>query len=124
MRSAVLAVLMFGSSFAVAQDNPMVGKWSGSYVSGKNTTVRVVLDVKNVDGEKIQGTGTLYSSARRGGECSGEYSVEGTLKGKELRVRSTEKGGPAGDCNFNLAGTLEGNKLLAKRGQNEFEMTK
>jgi hypothetical protein len=123
-RLSAASVILLASVFAVAQDAPPItGKWSGSYRSGQDTTIRVVLDIKDVEGEKVQGAATLYSTARRP-QCAGDYAMAGTLKGKELRVRSTEKGGPGGDCTLNLSAVVEGNKLLAKRGQTEFEMTR
>jgi hypothetical protein len=124
MRCALLVVGIFAASVTLAQEDVIVGKWSGTYNAGNNRTMRVVLDIKNAEGGKIRGVGSLYSTARRGGQCHGDYPVEGTLKGDELRVRSTEKGGPAGDCTFTLSGKVEGNTLMVKRGQADFEMTK
>jgi hypothetical protein len=124
VRFSLLALLLLASTSGVAQETPsVIGKWTGNYTSGSNTTISVVLDIKNIDGEKLEGMGSLYSTARVP-QCSGNYPIEGTLKGTELKVRSTDKGGPGGDCRFNLTGTVEGNKLLAKRGTTEFVMRK
>lgn len=128
MRLKVFAasILLLASSGAGAQDAPIIGKWSGSYTGGRGTpiTVRVVLDIQSVEGERVKGAGGVSSTMMRGQGCSGEFPVEGTFKDNTLRVKATEKFGAGGDCTFALTGTVEGNKLLAKRGQNEFVMTK
>jgi len=99
------------------------GKYSGTYQYSPNTSVNVVLDIKSVENGVVSGTASSRSTARQQG-CSGEYQISGTFKGNTLRVRSTEKGGAAGDCTFSLSATLEGDKLRAKRGQNEFDLTR
>ena len=46
------------------------------------------------------------------------------MKGNELQLKATEKGGPAGDCNVNLKLTVEGNKLVGTMGQFKTTLSK
>jgi hypothetical protein len=125
IKLALVALSTFLSlTSAIAQDSPIVGKYSGGYDSTAGTRITIELDVKNFQNGEVTGTAKRYSTARRQGQCAGEYPVAGTFKDNALRVRSTEKGGAAGDCGFSLTAVMEGGKLMAKLGQNEFVMTK
>jgi hypothetical protein len=126
VKSSAAFLFLLVSASAAGQDTPITGKWSGSYTGGRGTpiTTRVVLDIQSVEGERVKGKGSVNSSMMRGQGCSGEFPFEGTFKENTLRVKATDKFGPGGDCTFGLSGTIEGNKLSAKRGENEFTMTK
>lgn len=112
------------ATFALAQDASLVGKYSGNYTSGGGTGVRIVLDIKSVDNGAVKGTAERISTTRRGGQCAGEYPVEGTLKDNTLTVRSVEQGGPSGDCVFRYTAAVQGGKLVGKLGNNELELTR
>jgi hypothetical protein len=115
---------LLAATFAFAQDSSLPGKYSGNYTSGGGTSVRIVLDIKSVENGAVKGTAERFSTTRRGGQCSGEYPVEGTLKDNTLSVRSLEQGGPSGDCAFRYTAAVQGGKLVGKLGQNDLELTK
>jgi hypothetical protein len=126
LKVVAASILLLAACVASAEDAPITGKWSGSYTGGRGTpiTTRVVLDIQSVEGETVKGRGSVNSTMGRGQGCSGEFPLEGTFKDNTLRVKAADKFGPGGDCTFGLSGAVEGNKLNAKRGANEFVMTK
>ena len=121
---AALGAVCFGATSAMAEDSALVGTWKGQYITGAQTTHSIALDIKSVDNGVIKGTVQRHTNARVPDVCnSGEYPVEGSVKGNTLRVRgqATLRGQ---ECSYTLNGTVEGDKILAKVGQREFTMTK
>lgn len=122
MKAVSFAALCIGclTASAVAQDS-VVGRYNGSFTTqGINAVVRSVsIVITSVEDGKVTGTGI-----RTGGPCAGEYPLEGTFKGDEIRLRATKKGGPAGDCGFGFVGKVEGTKLVGKSGQIELTLNK
>jgi hypothetical protein len=121
-----VAVALLFSASTLAQEPVLSGKYSGGYTSNRDTQIRLVLDIKSVENGVVKGTISRYSSANRAPQCSGEFPLEGTLKGNQLRIRTAEGSGNTGpdDCVLRLHATVEGNKLLGKVGPNEFELTR
>ena len=124
MRARILALMLaFVADFglALAQD-AAVGTFRGSFDAHTNiglVSVGVTLTISSVDDGKVTGTGNL---AR--GVCAGNYPLAGTLKGADLAVRATQKGGPAGDCSFGFRGKVDGNRLVGTMGKYEVELRK
>src|SRR5688500_16090146 len=100
LRFCAASTLLLRGSVAHAQDAlPVAGKWFGNYVVGAyHTTLRIALDIKSVDGDKIKGVGSVHISGETGGGCWGNFPIEGTFNENLLRVRATSKFGGAGDC--------------------------
>jgi hypothetical protein len=46
------------------------------------------------------------------------------IKGDELELRATRKGGPAGDCGMVLRLTVEGNKLVGTMNKLKAQLSK
>ena len=115
-----LTVVLSVTTGAGAQDS-IVGKYSASYsTTGINAvTYSVGIAISSVEGGVVKGTGYRYDRA-----CRGEYPLEGTLKGDEIRLRAVGKGGPGGDCGFGFTGTVQGTALVGKYGQRELEFRK
>ncbi len=118
----VCLLFLYGSVFA---QEALVGKYSGSWVYPSNrgdVSGTLALEVTSVDGETVKGKATR--AAQIYGGCDGEYPVAGTLKGNELTLRSTTKGGRARDCNLTARFTVEGNKLVGTLGQFKATLSK
>ena len=123
MKRWILAapVILFLGTAALAQD-ALVGSYKGSFqiqTNRGNTDIGVTLVIAAVDDGKLRGTGTLHR-----GPCSGDYPLEGYVKGNAVGVRSTAKGGAAGDCTFFFKGIAEGNRLVGNMGKYEVELRK
>ena len=56
--------------------------------------------------------------------CNGQYPFAGTYKDDQLVVRATQKGGPAGDCDFGFRGKREGDTLVGTIGKYEITLRK
>ena len=117
------------TSFACAQElSP--GKYTGSYVAAQaqNLQVMITIDIKGVENGSVTGMGerhTIRQSGKRVQEgCVGTFPLKGTVKGDTIDVQSAEKWGAAGDCQFRLRGTVSGEKILGKIGQNDIELKK
>ena len=98
-----------------------MGTYKGSY---EINTIRgqqqgVTLIIAAVEDGKLRGTGS-YSF----GSCAGEYPVEGSVKGNEVGLRATAKGGRAGDCSFGFKGSINGNQLVGTMGKYEVVLRK
>ncbi len=116
--AAGLTVALLAS--AGAQDS-IIGKYNASYtITGiQATAMGVSISISSVEDGVVKGTGYRYDKA-----CRGEYPLEGTLKGDQIRLRAVAKGGAAGDCGFGFAGTVQGGALVGKYGQRELEFRK
>jgi hypothetical protein len=124
MKIATIAVglvtVLWGSS-CLAQDS-LPGKYVGSFPVQTNRgqqEVGVTVVIQSVEEGKVKGIATLG-----GRGCAGDYPFEGTVKGDAIGLRATQKGGPAGDCNFGFKGKVEGNRLIGTMGKNEVELRK
>jgi len=106
----IAVLLSVGSAYA---QDALMGKYSGTYSKGKNTS-GLELEITSVSKGVVKGN--LSRIAHRGGQggsnCTGASTVEGPLKGDTLRLRAAEKTGASGDCNANLQVKVEGNKLV------------
>ena len=124
MKSAVafgLAIAFAPSAVSFAQDS-IVGSYKGSYLfTGGRAPVEigVTLVIASVDEGKLTGTGTYHF-----GSCRGDYPLVGSLKENAIGLRSTAKGGAAGDCGFGFKGTVEGNQLVGNIGRYEVVLRK
>ena len=89
------------------------GRYTGSYsmmtVFGERP-VGVTLEITSIEGGKVGGKATRMQ-VQGVPACWGDYNLQGTLKGKSLVLRSTQKSGPAGDCDMALQLTVSGTKL-------------
>lgn len=107
----------------VYADESLIGRYSGDYVNSSGNMTTITLDIRSIDNGVVKGIGTWHSSAVRGGNCRGTYLFTGTLADGQLDVRGDAKGGPGGDCTFRVRATVDGKRLKAKLGQNEFVMS-
>jgi hypothetical protein len=105
----------------VCAQESLVGTWNASYTStGIQSTLQSVrVIITSAENGVVKGTATRSDKG-----CFGEYPIEGRVKGDDIRVRATKKGGPAGDCGFGFVGRLEGDKIIAKYGNYELTFTK
>jgi hypothetical protein len=71
---------------------------------------------------KVTGVAQRYSAMGEN-PCNGEYPIAGTRKDNQIDVRATEKGGKAGDCGLRVRRTVQGNKIVARGGNSEIELT-
>ena len=124
MKSAVafgLAVAFSVSAASFAQDS-VVGTYKGSFplaTARGPVEIGVTLVIASVDEGKLTGTGTYHSGA-----CLGDYPVVGSVKENAIGLRSTKKGGAAGDCGFGFKGTVEGNRLVGNIGRYDVVLRK
>ena len=118
LAALAVATLLSLPAIGIAQDS-LVGKYSASYSStGIRATLQSVsIDITSVENGAVKGTGYRSDSG-----CRGEYQLEGSVKGNNIRLRG--KGGPAGDCTFNINGTIDGNAIAAKWGPHDLLFTK
>jgi hypothetical protein len=116
-----MAVAVALSTYSHAQES-IVGKYEGFFTAQTNVgdrNVGLVIDLQSAEGASVKGTGRVLS-----GPCLDDYPLEGTFKDGELRLRSTKKGGRAGDCGFGFRGKAESNKLTGRFGKYEVELRK
>jgi hypothetical protein len=121
MISAAVGIAIVCATTAFAQDAAL-GTYKGSFdvqTSGGMMAVGVNLTINSVDDGKVKGSATLG-----GRGCAGDYPLEGTLRGSDLAVRATRKGGVAGDCDFGFRGTVQGDRLVGKAGRFDLELRK
>jgi hypothetical protein len=93
----------------------IAGTYNGDYEvygSGGQRRFGITLVINSVEDGKVKGSATLHQ-----GSCRGEYPVEGTVKDDVIGVRSTAKGGTAGDCSFGFKGKVDGNRLVGNMGK-------
>ena len=121
LRKTAAALLAGAAATAWAQAD-VTGKYSGSLVAqyqGRDTNVGLAMVISSAENGRVKGVATL-----NGGPCLGDYPFEGFLKGTEIGVRSNTKGGRAGDCEFGMRGTLEGNRIIGTYGRYPLQLTK
>ena len=121
VRAAGFAGALLLSFTALSQES-LPGAYQGAFEVHTNLgiqSVGVTLKIDAVDDGKVKGVATMGGRA-----CAGDYPVEGTLKGQQIAVRATQKGGRAGDCSFAFAGTVDGNRLVGKMGKYDVELRK
>jgi len=119
---ALVLVLLFAGPVSAQQT--LLGKYSGSFSgitgSGGNPYQGgLTLELASLEDGIVRG-----KAVRGGGPCRGEYPVEGMIKGDELELRATRKGGPAGDCGMVLRLTVEGNKLVGTMNKLKAQLSK
>jgi hypothetical protein len=71
----VAALLVAVASPASAQE---AGKYTGSYINNQGNNTSLVLDIKSVEGGKIEGTGQRQGFSQTGlptQACSGEFPL-------------------------------------------------
>jgi len=110
-----------------AQDS-LLGKYSGSYMgsSARSAAQGLTLEITSIDGETVKGVASRFSQSRSGGsgDCTGNYPMEGTIKGDQLVLRSTEKSGRAESCSTTLRLKVEGNKLAGTMNKSTATLSK
>lgn len=121
--AAGAAALLVTYSIVAAQEFPL-GKFDGSYQNSAGSRTNITVDIKHIENGIVRGVGTRNTTGRRVSPCNGDYPFTGTLKDGHLDVREESKGGRAEDCSFRLRASVEGNKLKAQFGQNEFVMSR
>jgi len=112
--AAVVAAGMMLVSAGVWAEEPMTGKYSGTWTAPSYRGPRpfgLTIVIESVEGGVVKGIAT-----RMEGKCRGDIPVAGKLEGNKVHLRETEKGGPAGDCGFSANMTVEGNKLVGTMG--------
>lgn len=122
--SLIAAVLTVLFSCPVLAQQALLGKYSGTFstvsrVGGNKLHVGLTLELTSLEDGIAKG-----KAVRMGQTCSGEYPVEGTVKGSALVLRSTGKGGPTGDCGMVLRLAAEGNKLVGTMNKLEAQLSK
>jgi hypothetical protein len=121
LTACFFAIAICGMGSVFAQES-LVGKYTGNYEVATprgNFRVGVTLVIDGVEDGKVKGAATLHQ-----GNCRGDYPLEGTVKDEVIGLRSTAKGGPAGDCGFGFKGKVEGNRLVGNMGKYEVEFRK
>jgi len=113
------------TSPAVAQQN-LVGKYTGSFMvreRGAEVPVGFTLEISSVDDRKVKAVAVRSGGAGTATrQCAGNYELEGTLSGNDLRLRSTS--GPKADCTMSLRLVAEGDKLKGQIGSQPIELSK
>ena len=112
--AVVAAAGMMLVSAGVWAEEPLTGKYDGSYTSPSHRGPRprgLTIVIESVEGGVVKGVATRHAE-----KCRGDYPVQGKMDGNKLELRETEKGGPAGDCGFKANLTVEGNKLVGTMG--------
>ena len=120
-RQSVAFALLAGSLGTAWAQGDVTGRYTGNLVvqyQGRDSSVGLTLVIASVENGRVKGVATL------GGPCAGDYPFEGFLKGTELGVRSNTKGGRAGDCEFGMRGTLEGNRITGTYGRYPVQLSK
>jgi len=112
--ASFIAITMGHGTITYAQES-LVGTYTGSYtvpVSGYGPQqVGMQLIIASVENGVVKGAATVYRLS-----CKGNYPMEGKYDGNKLVMKSTAKGGVAGDCIIALNVVQEGNKLVGKTG--------
>ena len=111
---------------AFAQDNNLIGKWSGSYLylgnlgaSSAPTNVGVDLEITSVENNIVKGLAKQFTRV-----CGGEYPLAGKLDGNNLGMISAPNLGPTGDCRFGFRVVVDGNRMTGKMGNYDLQMSK
>jgi hypothetical protein len=90
--------------------------------------IHITLDITSIENGAVQGRGerqgTDQSGIRFKMGCIGSFPLTGTAKGSTVDLRAAEKFGAAGDCQFRIRGTVQGNKIIGKIGQSDIELSK
>lgn len=117
----VLTGVIHGSITVVHAQITLTGKYSGTYtVLGRSGDRQFGLELTIISVENEAVKGTLL---RHGALCTGEFQLEGTLKGNQLVLRSN-KAGSAGDCTSNFRLEVSEGKLSGTMGSFRTELSK
>ena len=114
LRAIVFALFVTVSSCPSAQDQ-LLGKYMGNFITTTRTaggtprSFGLELIIEDVENGMVKATLAFH-----GISCFGNYPMEGKLNGDQLQLRATRKGGLAGDCQIELTGTVEGNKIVGR----------
>ncbi len=116
--------LCTASIAAFAQDNNLIGKWSGSYLyTGSARTqsgnVGVEVEITSVEGNVVKGVAHQFARI-----CGGEYPLSGKLDGNNLGMISPPNMGPTGDCRFGFRVVVDGGKMTGKIGNYDIQLNK
>ena len=117
----VSCVASRGAASALAPGS-VAGKYNGAITVQTNRgpeDIGITLVIANVQDGKFTGTVTYQK-----GPCQGDLPVEGGVKGDQIGMRATAKGGKGGDCGFGFKGKVEGTKLVGNLGKYELELRK
>ncbi|HEX2828911.1 MAG TPA: hypothetical protein VHP37_21350 [Burkholderiales bacterium] len=118
---AAAIVMAAGCASPAWAQADITGRYTGNLVvqyQGRDSSIGLTMVIASADNGRVKGVATL------GGPCAGDYPFEGFLKGNELGVRSNVKGGRAGDCEFGMRGTIEGNRITGTYGRYPLQLTK
>jgi hypothetical protein len=124
-RAFVIGAALCAISFsALAQDNNLVGTWSGSYlymgsVRSTPAPVGVEVEITSVEGNVVKGLAKQFSRV-----CGGEFPLNGKLDGNNLGMISASNLGPTGDCRFGFRAVVDGNKMTGKVGTYDLQLNK
>ena len=120
-------ILPLGSTCLHAQQ-ALVGSYSGSFTKqgrAGNLQGGVTLQITSAENGALKATAIRGSAGLRGTDgCAGQYELAGTYQGDKLQLKSTAKGGGAGDCGLSFQLTADGNKLVGKMGQLDVQLSK
>jgi len=112
---------------ALHAQESLVGKYSGTFVLQSQSRgvlpVAISLEITSAANGKLQGTANRSHNGKAGQSCMGEYKLEGTYEGKEIKMTS-EPGGAAKDCVMKLRLVAEGGKLKGKMSGSDVELSK
>ena len=118
------------TSFLAAAQELTPGKYTGSYIPAQfpNALVSIMVNIKSVENGAITGQGELHATSKMGTRlregCFGGFPIKGTVKGDAVDIMAAEKWGPAGDCQFRVRGTVQGNKIRGKIEESDIELSK
>src|SRR4051812_25741404 len=114
LRAISFAVLVSAPACPYAQDQ-LLGKYTGNFITTTRTgggtprSFGLELIIEGVENGVVKA-----ALAFHGINCFGNYPMEGKLNGDQLQLRATRKGGLGGDCQIELTGTVEGNKIVGR----------
>lgn len=119
MRLAVAMTMAVGmmAPALVSAEESVIGKYTGSFIVSTSrgpirTGLGLVLD--SAEGGVVKGNAKIFDWS-----CAGDYPMEGTLAEGKMQLRSTAKGGRAGDCSLRLNLAVDGDRLTGTTGSGQ-----
>ena len=111
-----MAVGMMAPALVSAEES-IIGKYTGDFIMSTSrgpirTGLGLVLD--RAEGGVVKGTATIFDWS-----CAGDYPMEGTFREGKMQLRSTAKGGRAGDCSLRLNLAVDGGRLTGTTGSGQ-----